>query len=84
MAGRKKRTTDAPTPTWVSGRCQAKGRPKKNTRAKSPLEMALSQHNGTGVKKRRVHMTDEELELMQGPEDGDGSGGDGNGASGAI
>ena len=61
-----------------------KGRPKKNTRAKSPLEMALSQHNGTGVKKRRVRMTDEELDLMQGPEDGDGSGGDGNGTSGAI
>lgn len=83
MAGRKKCTTDAPTPTWVSGRRQVKGRPKKNTCAKSPLEMALSQHNGR-VKKMRVRMTDEELEPMQGPEDGDGSGGDGNGASGAI
>ena len=41
-----------------------KGRPKKNTRAKSPLEIALSEHNGTGVKKRRVRMTDEELDMM--------------------
>ena len=58
-----------------------KGRPKKNTCAKSPLEMALSQHNGTGVKKRRVCMTDEELENMG--ETGDGEGcGDGNGATG--
>jgi hypothetical protein len=51
-----------------------KGRPKKNTRAKSPLEIALSQHNGTGGKKRRVRMRDEELEhQMMEPGDGGGA-----------
>ena len=38
-----------------------KGRPKKNSRAKSALEKALEDHNGTGKKKRRVHASDEEL-----------------------
>jgi hypothetical protein len=62
-----------------------KGRPKKNTRAKSPLEIALSQHNDTVVKKRRVRMTDEELENMEKTGDGEGGGGESkNGACGSI
>ena len=38
-----------------------KGRPKKTSRAKSPLEIAMAEHNGSVKKKRRVRVSDEEL-----------------------
>lgn len=59
-----------------------KGRPKNSTRAKSALEVAIEDHNGNGGRKRRVRVTDEKLAQM-GVGDGS-SGGDGNGATGAI
>ena len=55
-----------------------KGRPKKNSRAKSPLEMAMEQHKGR--KKKRMRVSDEEL--ARGTMGGEG--GTGNGAMGEI
>jgi hypothetical protein len=64
-----------------------KGRPKKNSRAKSPLELALEEHKGSGKKKRRVRVSDEELARAGVDNDDSTEGGEGdmgNGEMGAI
>lgn len=61
-----------------------KGRPKKNSRAKSPLELALEEHKGSGKKKRRVRVSDEELARAFEDDDSTGGEGMGNGEMGVI